>query len=79
MKSNEIEVTVKGSAEGAEHIVIQGEDNREVKVGEKLAFTLKERTDAAWSVTDFFTGEETEAAVISETGELTAREMVLCG
>lgn len=74
VKSNEIEVTVKGSAEGAEHIVIQGEDNREVKVGEKLAFTLKERTDAAWSVTDFFTGEETEAAVISETGELTARE-----
>lgn len=73
VKSNAIEVTVGSGAESEDRVVIREEDNREVKVGEKLAFTLAEGNQAAWSVTDFFTGEGTKLAEISETGELTAR------
>lgn len=73
VKSNAVEVTVGNGTEGAENIVIREEDNREMKVGEKFTFTLEEGSQATWSVTDFFTGEETEAAAISEAGELTAR------
>lgn len=73
VKSNEIEVTVGGEATETEKIEIKEEDNKEVKVNEKVQFTLKKGNGATWSVTDFLTGGETNSAIISSTGELTAK------
>lgn len=74
VKSNEIEVTVEGEVEETETIKIKEKDNQEVKVNEKIKFTLQEGTDVTWSVTDFLTNEKTDAATISSTGEFTAKE-----
>ena len=73
VKSNEIEVTVGEESAEAEKIEIKEEDNKEVKVNEKVQFTLKEGNGATWSVTDFLTGRETDMATISSTGEFTAK------
>ncbi|WP_461815739.1 NPCBM/NEW2 domain-containing protein [Faecalimonas sp.] len=73
VKSNEIEVTVAGEVTESDAIQIKEDDNKEVKVNEKINFTLKKGTGATWSVTDFVTNEETNIATISATGEFTAK------
>lgn len=77
--SKPVELTVldKSAVKPEDTVKLEGrEDAVLTKAGETLAFSAKTESgkEIAWSVEDFLTGGETDAAVIDENGVLTAKE-----
>ena len=75
VRSNRITVTVLASQASQEDVEISGDDNIILNsVGATHTFTVAGSQSEAvdWSVKDFLTGEETDAAQIDENGTLTA-------
>lgn len=78
-QSNALEITVEDAGSLAPEDAVKISDEEDVVLTEAEAshsFTAKTQSgkDIAWSVEDFLTGGSTDAAVIDETGCLTAKK-----
>lgn len=71
IRSNEIQVEISGTQEKEEINIEQGNDE-ELQIGSQMQYTVENEIPVTWSVTDFETNGETDAASITADGKVTA-------
>ncbi len=71
IRSNTIQIEISGIEEN-EAVNIEQDNDEELQVGSQIQYTVENGIPVTWSVTDFETNQETDAASITADGKVTA-------